>query len=70
MFNGYYQAADRRGFITAALNDTDGSSWNIAVRRNPASSYPSDFDIITVRVFIIYFLLNNFVLHSYLLYFY
>jgi membrane-bound transcription factor site-1 protease len=49
-FDGYYKASARKRFISAALQET-GSTWSVLPRLNPAHNYPSDFDVVQVRVF-------------------
>ncbi|KAK9498135.1 hypothetical protein O3M35_004013 [Rhynocoris fuscipes] len=48
-FNEYYKQNQREQFIAAALNESDISKWRIVKRRNLASSYPSDFDVVIVE---------------------
>lgn len=48
-FNGYYKSQARERFIAAALNGSDVSNWKIVARNNPASDYPSDFDVVTLE---------------------
>lgn len=48
-FNGYYKSNTREKFITAALNNSGVESWKILARNNPASDFPSDFDVVLVR---------------------
>lgn len=45
-FNGYYKTSAREKYITAALNNSEVTKWSIVERHNPASDYPSDFDVI------------------------
>lgn len=47
-FNGYYKIKAREKFIAAALNGSGIHSWHIFKRNNPASDYPSDFDVVTL----------------------
>lgn len=55
-FNGYYKSKAREKFIAAALNGSGIHSWHIFKRNNPASDYPSDFDVVTVSEKTMYFL--------------
>lgn len=48
-FNGYYKSQARERFIAAALNGSDVSNWKVIARNNPASDYPSDFDVVTLE---------------------
>lgn len=48
-FNAYYKTQARERFIAAALNGSDVSNWKILARNNPASDYPSDFDVVTLE---------------------
>jgi hypothetical protein len=48
-FKKYYKATARKNFISAALRDTQ-SEWEILPRNNPASDFPSDFDVVLVRL--------------------
>lgn len=50
-FNKYYKKKTREKFIAAALNGSGIGTWNIVERYNLASDYPSDFDVVTVRMF-------------------
>lgn len=47
-FKGYYRQEARERFIEAALNDSDVVRWEVMPRNNPASDYPSDFDVVQV----------------------
>lgn len=47
-FKGYYKSSARNKFIAAALNGTEIQKWHILERNNPASDYPSDFDVVIV----------------------
>jgi len=49
-FDDYYKTNTREKFITAALNGSDVANWKILMRNNPASDYPSDFDVVMVSV--------------------
>ncbi|CAG0885029.1 unnamed protein product [Darwinula stevensoni] len=44
-FTGYYKAETRRQYIRAALGKLS-VPWQIQERNNPASDYPSDFDLV------------------------
>lgn len=46
-FRGYYKASARAKFITAALQPKS-VHFSIVQRQNPASDYPSDFDVVHV----------------------
>lgn len=48
-FNGYYKTNTREKFITAALNGSGVEQWKILPRNNPASDFPSDFDVILLE---------------------
>lgn len=45
-FNGYYKNLARANYINAALNASGIQKWKILSRENPASDYPSDFDVV------------------------
>lgn len=45
-FNGYYKNRARANYINSALNNTGIGKWKILSRENPASDYPSDFDVV------------------------
>ncbi|XP_069113191.1 membrane-bound transcription factor site-1 protease-like [Argopecten irradians] len=45
-FNGYYKAQSRKRYLTAALHNSDVTSWKIVPRNNPANDYPSDFEVV------------------------
>lgn len=45
-FNSYYKNQARAVYITAALNVSGVQKWKILSRENPASDYPSDFDVV------------------------
>lgn len=49
MFNGYYKNQARAGYINTALNGTGVKKWSIVERENPASDYPSDFDVVILE---------------------
>lgn len=48
-FDGYYKTQARASYINAALNNSGISKWKILSRENPASDYPSDFDVVILR---------------------
>ncbi|KAJ9596968.1 hypothetical protein L9F63_011998, partial [Diploptera punctata] len=48
-FNDYYKTNTRHKFITAALNGSGVENWKILDRNNPASDYPSDFDVVVLE---------------------
>ncbi|CAB3366260.1 Hypothetical predicted protein [Cloeon dipterum] len=47
-FKKYYKTSARKNFITAALRDSS-SEWEILPRNNPASDFPSDFDVLQLK---------------------
>ncbi|CAO1416110.1 unnamed protein product [Diamesa tonsa] len=49
VFKSYYKANTRANYIKAALNDSEVRNWTIVQRSNPASDYPSDFDVIQLN---------------------
>ncbi|XP_046428490.1 membrane-bound transcription factor site-1 protease isoform X2 [Neodiprion fabricii] len=48
-FKGYYKPGTRKSYIGAALNSSGVSHWQILSRDNPASEYPSDFDVVLLE---------------------
>lgn len=48
-FNGYYKHKARANYINAALNGSGAQNWKILERQNPASDYPSDFDVVLLE---------------------
>ncbi|XP_054278067.1 membrane-bound transcription factor site-1 protease-like [Macrosteles quadrilineatus] len=48
-FKGYYKSSARNKFIAAALNGTQIHNWRVVERNNPASDYPSDFDVVILE---------------------
>lgn len=48
-FNGYYKDAARVNFIVASLNSSGILKWKILSRDNPATQYPSDFDVLVIE---------------------
>lgn len=49
MFNGYYKNQARVNYINTALNASGIKKWKIIARENPASDYPSDFDVVILE---------------------
>jgi membrane-bound transcription factor site-1 protease len=48
-FDGYYKPAIRKGYLRAALNESAIHNWKVIPRSNPASDFPSDFDVIVLE---------------------
>uniref|UniRef100_A0A7N6B6M5 Membrane-bound transcription factor site-1 protease n=1 Tax=Anabas testudineus TaxID=64144 RepID=A0A7N6B6M5_ANATE len=50
-FTGYFSAKARSLYISSALRNTgDGTlEWHIVPRENPASDFPSDFELVHIR---------------------
>lgn len=48
-FNGYYHNETRYKYISAALKSSGIANWKILDRKNAASKYPSDFDVLFVN---------------------
>ncbi|XP_050738001.1 membrane-bound transcription factor site-1 protease-like [Eriocheir sinensis] len=48
-FKGYYRKEARERFIEAALNESNVVRWEVMPRNNPASDYPSDFDVVQIQ---------------------
>lgn len=48
-FNGYFTAKARSHFISSALQNVKAVNWRIVRRENPASDYPSDFEVVQIR---------------------
>lgn len=48
-FDGYYKNHARANYINSALNTSGLRNWTILSRQNPASDYPSDFDVILLE---------------------
>lgn len=48
-FNGYYKHKARANYINAALNGSGVHNWKILERQNPASDFPSDFDVVLLE---------------------
>lgn len=49
MFNGYYKNPARENYINTALRSSGIQNWTIVARNNPASDYPSDFDVVILE---------------------
>lgn len=48
-FKGYYKPRTRENYIKAALNSSGVKNWKIVDRNNPASEFPSDFDVVVIE---------------------
>lgn len=48
-FDGYYKNQARANYIGTALNSSGIRKWKILPRENPASDYPSDFDVVLLE---------------------
>lgn len=48
-FNDYYKQTTRETYVRAVLNGSNVKNWKILPRNNPASDYPSDFDVIVLE---------------------
>ncbi|XP_012267422.2 membrane-bound transcription factor site-1 protease [Athalia rosae] len=48
-FKGYYKPGARKSYIGAALNSSGVDNWQILSRDNPASGFPSDFDVVLLE---------------------
>lgn len=48
-FNGYFTSKARSHFISSALQNAKAVNWRIVQRENPASDYPSDFEVVQIR---------------------
>lgn len=48
-FNGYYKTAARETYLIKALNGSKVVKWKIIPRINPATDFPSDFDVILLE---------------------
>uniref|UniRef100_A0A674C8C0 Membrane-bound transcription factor site-1 protease n=1 Tax=Salmo trutta TaxID=8032 RepID=A0A674C8C0_SALTR len=48
-FNGYFTAKARSHFISSALKSSEALDWRIVPRKNPASDFPSDFEVVQIR---------------------
>ncbi|XP_066438330.1 membrane-bound transcription factor site-1 protease isoform X3 [Eleutherodactylus coqui] len=49
VFKGYFTANARSKFISSALRSRGIEDWRIVPRNNPASDYPSDFELIEIK---------------------
>ncbi|XP_044021354.1 membrane-bound transcription factor site-1 protease [Aphidius gifuensis] len=47
-FEDYYKSSTRKNYIEAALTSSGIINWRILPRNNPASDYPSDFDVVSL----------------------
>lgn len=48
-FNDYYPPEIREQHIKNALNGSSALNWQVIKRQNPASEYPSDFDVVMIN---------------------
>lgn len=48
-FKGYYRPQTRENYIRAALNSSGIGKWKVVARDNPASGFPSDFDVVLLE---------------------
>jgi len=48
-FNGYYLNKTRYNYISAVMRSSSIENWKILDRKNAASKYPSDFDVLFVN---------------------
>lgn len=48
-FNGYYKNKARANYINSALKGSGVKNWTILERQNPASDFPSDFDVVLIK---------------------
>lgn len=49
-FTGYFSAKARSLYISSALRNAGGAlEWHIVPRENPASDFPSDFELVHIR---------------------
>lgn len=59
-FKKFYHPEARAKFLQAALKSYESDSWQILPRNNPASNFPSDFEVLQVcwkfKCFTLYFL--------------
>ena len=51
-YKGYYKQLTRKRYLNAALYESGVTSWKIVQRDNPAFDYPSDFDVVKVRLYL------------------
>ncbi|XP_034950401.1 membrane-bound transcription factor site-1 protease-like isoform X2 [Chelonus insularis] len=49
VFKGYYKLQTRLNYIGAALNSSGVNKWRVLSRDNPASDFPSDFDVVVLE---------------------
>lgn len=47
-FKSLYQSSARSKFIKASLNQYNSTSWSLIERHNPATNFPSDFELIRI----------------------
>ena len=48
-FKGYYKSQVRENYIATVLNSSGIKEWKIIPRKNIASKYPSDFDVVQLK---------------------
>lgn len=48
-FKGYYKSQVRENYIATVLNSSGIKEWKIIPRKNVASKYPSDFDVVRFK---------------------
>lgn len=48
-FDGYLKSNVRKNILRSALNNSNVQNWRVIPRSNPASDFPSDFDVIHVE---------------------
>ncbi|XP_077982093.1 membrane-bound transcription factor site-1 protease-like isoform X2 [Glandiceps talaboti] len=48
-FNDYYSSKARSNYLESALKHSGVISWHILARNNPASEYPSDFELVQIQ---------------------
>ncbi|XP_033110005.1 membrane-bound transcription factor site-1 protease-like isoform X2 [Anneissia japonica] len=51
IFDNYYSSQSRYNYIEAAINKCKVLKWSIVKRDNPASHYPSDFEVLKLTNF-------------------
>ncbi|XP_010771213.1 membrane-bound transcription factor site-1 protease-like, partial [Notothenia coriiceps] len=51
-FTGYFSAKARRLYISSALRNAGDRAleWHIVPRENPAADFPSDFELVHIRL--------------------
>lgn len=49
IFKNYYKPTTRQSYIGAALNSSSVHNWRILPRLNPATNFPSDFDVVILE---------------------